>query len=69
MPDSRPTTASAHLVDQPARAKRDPMPVPTDFGIEGPFPAPIESPWWAAAIGVALLFFIAGAVGQRFNQF
>ena len=69
MPDSRPTTASAHLVDQPARAKRDPMPVPTDFGIEGPFPAPIEIPWWAAAIGVALLFFIAGAVGQRFNLF
>jgi hypothetical protein len=62
MPDTRPTAASSHLVDQPARVKRDPMPLPTDFGIEGPFPAPIEIPWWAALIGLALLFFVLGAV-------
>lgn len=67
MADTRPTDASSHLIEPPARPKRDPMPVPTDFGIEGPFPAPIEIPWWAALIGVALLSFTTGAVLRHFG--
>lgn len=45
------------------RPARDLRPVPTDYGIEGPYEAPpIVIPWWVVVLGVLAVLVIAGYV-------
>lgn len=53
--------------DEPTpRPVRQLVPVPTDYGVEGPYPAPIVIPWWAWAAGALSLCVIAGYVVGKF---